>query len=171
MSTLDFERHDSGRIELDFCFPCQVIWFDTMESQQLAPRGVIEVFTALNDHRVEARNSLPTTFVSAMQREAFPDSRCPAHYPLHLPPLLFRARSPDAFLPVPAGEELRPPDHRSGACGAQSQGEDRAVLELRRAARSRARQRMQVLRFADLDPRPGRRNQDRAGARSGGPAG
>jgi len=59
MSTLDFERHDSGRIELDFCFPCQIIWFDTMESQQLAPRGVIEVFTALNDHRVEARNSLP----------------------------------------------------------------------------------------------------------------
>ena len=59
MTTLDFERHDSGRVQLDFCFPCQVIWFDTMESQQLAPRGVLEVFAALNEHRVGARNALP----------------------------------------------------------------------------------------------------------------
>jgi len=59
MSTLDFERHDSGRVQLDFCFPCQVIWFDTMESQRLSPRGVLDVFTALNEHRADARNPLP----------------------------------------------------------------------------------------------------------------
>ena len=59
MSTLDFERHDGGRVQLDFCFPCQVIWFDTMESQQLAPRGVLDAFTALNEHRAAARNPLP----------------------------------------------------------------------------------------------------------------
>ena len=59
MTTLDFERHDSGRVQLDFCFPCQVIWFDTMESQQLAPRGVLDVFAALNEHRAPVRNTLP----------------------------------------------------------------------------------------------------------------
>ena len=59
MTTLDFERHDIGRVSLDFCFPCQVIWFDTMESQQLTARGVLDVFTTLNEHRVPARSALP----------------------------------------------------------------------------------------------------------------
>jgi hypothetical protein len=59
MMALDFERHDIGRVQLDFCFPCQVIWFDAMESQQLTPRGVLEVFTALHENRAEARNPLP----------------------------------------------------------------------------------------------------------------
>ena len=59
MTTLDFERHDVGRVQLDFCFPCQVIWFDTMESQQLTPHGVLDVFSALNEHKVQARNTLP----------------------------------------------------------------------------------------------------------------
>ena len=60
MTTLDFERHDIGRVSLDFCFPCQVIWFDTMESLQLTARGVLDVFTALNEHRVPARSALPS---------------------------------------------------------------------------------------------------------------
>jgi len=60
MTALDFERHDIGRVSLDFCFPCQIIWFDTMESQQLTARGVLDVFTALNEHRVPARSVLPS---------------------------------------------------------------------------------------------------------------
>ena len=59
MTTLDFERHELGRVSLDFCFLCQVIWFDTMESLQLTARGVLDVFTALNEHRVSARSPLP----------------------------------------------------------------------------------------------------------------
>ena len=59
MTALDFERHDIGRVSLDFCFQCQVIWFDIMESQQLTARGVLDVFTALNEHRVPARSALP----------------------------------------------------------------------------------------------------------------
>jgi hypothetical protein len=59
MTTLDFERHDISRVALDFCFPCQVIWFDAMESQQLTARGVLDVFSALNEHKVPARNTLP----------------------------------------------------------------------------------------------------------------
>jgi DNA-directed RNA polymerase subunit RPC12/RpoP len=59
MMALDFERHDAGRVQLDLCFACQVIWFDAFESQQLAPRGVLEVFTALHENRAPARNTLP----------------------------------------------------------------------------------------------------------------
>jgi hypothetical protein len=58
MTALDFERKDSGRVQLDLCFSCQVIWFDTMESQQLTPRGVLEVFTALHENRASTRQPL-----------------------------------------------------------------------------------------------------------------
>ena len=59
MSSLDFERNPAGRVSLDFCFACQVIWFDTLESVQLTPRGVLEVFTAMHVRREPARNPLP----------------------------------------------------------------------------------------------------------------
>lgn len=59
MDSLDFERQLLGRVALDFCFPCQVIWFDEHESTELAPGGVIEVFKMFDAHRVPARNTLP----------------------------------------------------------------------------------------------------------------
>ena len=59
MTALDFERLETGRVQLDLCFPCQVIWFDAFESRQLAPRGVLEVFTALHENRAGARSTLP----------------------------------------------------------------------------------------------------------------
>jgi hypothetical protein len=59
MSSLDFERNPTGRVSLDFCFGCQVIWFDTLESLQLTPRGVLAVFTAMHVQREPARNPLP----------------------------------------------------------------------------------------------------------------
>jgi hypothetical protein len=58
MLALDFERGLEGSIGLDFCFPCQVIWFDQHESPELSPGGVLGVFKALNEHRTEARNTL-----------------------------------------------------------------------------------------------------------------
>jgi DNA-directed RNA polymerase subunit RPC12/RpoP len=59
MLSLDFERNPTGRVSLDFCFACQVIWFDTLESGQLTPRGVLEVFTAMHVRRDPGRNPLP----------------------------------------------------------------------------------------------------------------
>jgi hypothetical protein len=59
MQTLEFERLLLGVVALDFCFPCQVIWFDNFESQQLTPGAVIEVFKALNEHQAPSRNTLP----------------------------------------------------------------------------------------------------------------
>jgi transcription elongation factor Elf1 len=59
MQSLDFERQLLGRVGLDFCFPCQVIWFDEHESTELAPGGVIEVFKVFDAHRAPARTPLP----------------------------------------------------------------------------------------------------------------
>lgn len=59
MSALDFERNPTGRVSLDFCFACQVIWFDAHESLELSPRSVLEVFTAMHVKRDAARSPLP----------------------------------------------------------------------------------------------------------------
>jgi len=59
MQTLDFERLLLGRVALDFCFACQLVWFDEHESTQLTPGGIIEVFKAFDAHRAPTRNLLP----------------------------------------------------------------------------------------------------------------
>ena len=59
MQTLEFERQPLGVVPLDFCFPCQVIWFDSFESQQLTPGAVLQVFKALSERQPQTRNSLP----------------------------------------------------------------------------------------------------------------
>ncbi len=59
MQTLEFERLLRDQVALDFCFPCQLVWFDEHESTQLAPGGVIEVFKALDANRAPTRNPLP----------------------------------------------------------------------------------------------------------------
>ena len=59
MQSLEFERLPLGVIALDFCFPCQLVWFDAHESTELAPGAVIEVFKAFDQHRTATRNALP----------------------------------------------------------------------------------------------------------------
>jgi DNA-directed RNA polymerase subunit RPC12/RpoP len=60
MDTLAFERQQQlGSVALDFCFPCQVIWFDGFESLQLTPGGVLQVFKTLSERQAHARTPLP----------------------------------------------------------------------------------------------------------------
>jgi len=59
MQRLEFERQQVGVVALDFCFPCQVIWFDNFESLQLTPGGILEVFKTLHEQRASTRNTLP----------------------------------------------------------------------------------------------------------------
>lgn len=59
MQTLDFERALGGRIALDFCFGCQLIWFDDHESTQLAPGGVLGVFKTFDANRAATRTAVP----------------------------------------------------------------------------------------------------------------
>jgi DNA-directed RNA polymerase subunit RPC12/RpoP len=60
MVTLEFERAVIRRVSIDFCFACQLIWFDGHEATELSPGAVIEVFKALDANRSEARNPLTT---------------------------------------------------------------------------------------------------------------
>src|SRR5690348_6204377 len=60
MQTLEFERQPLGVVALDFCFSCQLIWFDSYESQQLTPGGVLQVFKTLSERRAPTRSPLPS---------------------------------------------------------------------------------------------------------------
>jgi len=59
MREIDFEASLTGRVAIDFCFACQVIWFDAHKSTELSPGGVLEVFKALDANRSQTRNALP----------------------------------------------------------------------------------------------------------------
>jgi DNA-directed RNA polymerase subunit RPC12/RpoP len=59
MLAREFERQQGGAVALDFCFSCQLIWFDAFESQQLSPGGILEVFKTLHEERAATRNALP----------------------------------------------------------------------------------------------------------------
>ena len=59
MRLLEFERREGGSIALNFCFPCQVIWFDAFQSEQLSLAGIVDVFKALHSERAATRNTLP----------------------------------------------------------------------------------------------------------------
>ena len=48
METRSFARKLYGSVELDLCFACQGIWFDAVESMQLAPGSVIEMFKLIH---------------------------------------------------------------------------------------------------------------------------
>jgi DNA-directed RNA polymerase subunit RPC12/RpoP len=59
MQAVEFERLQGGVVALDFCFPCQIIWFDAFESLQLSPEGILQVFKALHEGQTPVRNTLP----------------------------------------------------------------------------------------------------------------
>src|SRR5262249_19009719 len=48
MEGQDFERNDRGQVRVDLCFRCQGIWFDHLESVQLAPAAVVELFREIH---------------------------------------------------------------------------------------------------------------------------
>jgi len=50
-------------IEVDLCFACHVMWLDKRESIQLSPRGTLELFRVLQEHRDDARHSLKERLV------------------------------------------------------------------------------------------------------------
>lgn len=48
-----FAGRGIGPVELDLCFGCQAIWFDTMESSQLTPGAVLELFDLIRKLQVQ----------------------------------------------------------------------------------------------------------------------
>lgn len=45
-------------IELDLCFACHVMWLDERESIQLSPRGTLDLFQVLHEHRDDPRHAI-----------------------------------------------------------------------------------------------------------------
>jgi DNA-directed RNA polymerase subunit RPC12/RpoP len=45
-------------IELDLCFACHVMWLDERESIQLSPRGTLDLFHVLREHRDDPRHAI-----------------------------------------------------------------------------------------------------------------
>jgi Zn-finger nucleic acid-binding protein len=52
------ERFDGGDLAVDLCFRCRVIWFDAMESPQLAAGAVMELLQMIRREGAEQRQIL-----------------------------------------------------------------------------------------------------------------
>lgn len=59
MHAESFERAAGGTVVIDICYACRAIWFDHMESAQLAPGGTIELFRKIHQHRGDGHHALP----------------------------------------------------------------------------------------------------------------
>jgi len=62
MESQSFDRHLAGDVAVDLCFPCHLIWFDSTESLQLAPAGVLELFKLIHRHERGERHPLRERF-------------------------------------------------------------------------------------------------------------
>ncbi|WP_301100930.1 zf-TFIIB domain-containing protein [Propionivibrio sp.] len=61
MTRLDLAQRNFGTLTLDLCFPCQGIWFDAFESEQIAPSGIIDLFKLIHTHRDDPRRQHAAT--------------------------------------------------------------------------------------------------------------
>jgi endogenous inhibitor of DNA gyrase (YacG/DUF329 family) len=61
MRSLRLARKFDGELAVDLCADCQALWFDTLESVQLAPGATLALFDAIRTARPEARRALPAT--------------------------------------------------------------------------------------------------------------
>ena len=52
----DLEAHTQCMVRVDLCFPCAGIWFDHLESVQLAPAAVLDLLKQINAHRDDPRH-------------------------------------------------------------------------------------------------------------------
>ena len=59
--TMDRQTMDGvlgSKIDVDLCFACHTLWLDKRESLQLSPRGTIDLFKVLHEHRDDPRHAL-----------------------------------------------------------------------------------------------------------------
>ena len=56
MEPLSFQSHLGTPLEIDACWGCQLIWFDSMESTALAPQSVVDLFKRIHAARDVSRN-------------------------------------------------------------------------------------------------------------------
>lgn len=59
MTALTLDGHLGTKVDLDLCAPCQVIWFDHLESLRLSPGGVLHLFRVIGEGK--QRSPAPLT--------------------------------------------------------------------------------------------------------------
>ena len=59
MTSLSLAKRTQGDVELDLCFQCQGIWFDSYESFQITPGGIVELFKLIHAHQGDSRQPYP----------------------------------------------------------------------------------------------------------------
>jgi len=58
MDRLALEGVYGPEIEVDLCFACHALWLDKRESLHLTPRGTLDLFRVLHEHRDDPRHAL-----------------------------------------------------------------------------------------------------------------
>src|SRR3990172_270855 len=58
MTPETLEGHLRASVTINTCLPCQVFWFDTLESLQLSPAAVLRLFTLIGGQVVKGRPDL-----------------------------------------------------------------------------------------------------------------
>jgi hypothetical protein len=58
MRSEELAQNYRGVVRVDLCYACSAIWFDRMESVQLAPAAVIELFKEIHSHLNDPRQPL-----------------------------------------------------------------------------------------------------------------
>lgn len=48
--------HIGSPVEIDVCWPCNMIWFDHLESTSLSAQSVMDFFRSIHNHRADSRN-------------------------------------------------------------------------------------------------------------------
>jgi hypothetical protein len=64
-----------GEVELDICWPCHLIWFDSMESIALSPDAVVELFRQISEHQSDTRNIVSMTSQCPICRDNLKETR------------------------------------------------------------------------------------------------
>jgi len=70
MELRSFAGRGLGPVEIDLCFDCQAIWFDAMESAQLTPGAVLELFDLIRKAQERAPRPLSQTCACPTCRHA-----------------------------------------------------------------------------------------------------
>ncbi|MEM7417890.1 MAG: zf-TFIIB domain-containing protein [Gemmatimonadota bacterium] len=58
METVAFDGTYGNPIDVDICWACHVLWLDKRESLHLSPRGTLDLFHKVHEHRDDPRHTL-----------------------------------------------------------------------------------------------------------------
>ncbi len=61
MTSTALASHFGSPVEIDVCWPCNMIWFDHLESPSLSAQSVMDFFRQIHNRRADSRNIVSLT--------------------------------------------------------------------------------------------------------------